>query len=625
MQTETLATPETGLRAGINEVNFFKNMKHLFASSYSVIGELLQNARRAGATKIEITFDPENKKLSITDDGSGINDFSPLIMMCESNWATEVALADKPFGMGLFSAFYAAEGVEFASNGSVLSLTLDDVISRRELHTKPHKGLLNSKTGTTVSLLGLEETLLKLTKLNATGATVSDYELHEKLLKMCKGFGTPVFLNGIEVPRPYALDCGNFEATDIGHVNILNVHRFHEGTDQSISIKYPMLFCQGLPISTPHESTTGPIVHLDTMVFSPKMPDRSHLYNEKESLKAIDASLKQSVSRFLVAKKQMISGESFALDHWQNCIAFDVAHLLNDIPFIPVTCFSEVASIDCEDTFQPKWSEKRRMYSHDEIVSGQMKAWRNVPQSLEYSTWAGTLLGVMYAHDILSLNETVNAGHWIHTVLPDASEFKCVVDVKDMGTESANFHSNYTDYSAQIFLGSGISVAITSKVDPKFKEAFDLKSWVLVPKEDGDTCSNYFAFLCKQCSDSPVGLFGGLNDEWGVRNEDGEADEENRWSQTVSALKGNPLHQILEAAIDTDQLAFSEAHFNQVAFATVAKNPNENSSRKGILKFGTSSKDLFADIAKRIGNNVTAADVEMAIAAALSDTTGVEG
>ncbi len=44
---ERSAQDSSSVRANINERKFFASMKHLFASSFSVIGELLQNSRRA--------------------------------------------------------------------------------------------------------------------------------------------------------------------------------------------------------------------------------------------------------------------------------------------------------------------------------------------------------------------------------------------------------------------------------------------------------------------------------------------------------------------------------------------------------------------------------------------------
>lgn len=49
----------------------------------SVLGKLLQNARRAGATRGEITHDPEEKTLSVSDDGAGAGSMQSLLTVAE--------------------------------------------------------------------------------------------------------------------------------------------------------------------------------------------------------------------------------------------------------------------------------------------------------------------------------------------------------------------------------------------------------------------------------------------------------------------------------------------------------------------------------------------------------------
>lgn len=70
--------------ASINERKLLGTLKHLFATSYSMLGELMQNARRAGATRVDFLFDFERRQLEVIDDGCGIDDFSTLLALCDS-------------------------------------------------------------------------------------------------------------------------------------------------------------------------------------------------------------------------------------------------------------------------------------------------------------------------------------------------------------------------------------------------------------------------------------------------------------------------------------------------------------------------------------------------------------
>jgi hypothetical protein len=70
--------------------------------------EILQNARRAGATSVDLTIKPvqptENScVVTVQDDGRGIEDFQSLLTLGTSDWSTETQSAEDPAGMGFFS------------------------------------------------------------------------------------------------------------------------------------------------------------------------------------------------------------------------------------------------------------------------------------------------------------------------------------------------------------------------------------------------------------------------------------------------------------------------------------------------------------------------------------------
>lgn len=68
------------------------------------LGELLQNARRAGATNVEIELRRDDHVvLSIADDGIGIIDPASVITLGRSDWDSSIATREDPAGMGMFS------------------------------------------------------------------------------------------------------------------------------------------------------------------------------------------------------------------------------------------------------------------------------------------------------------------------------------------------------------------------------------------------------------------------------------------------------------------------------------------------------------------------------------------
>jgi len=243
IQKEVAAQSVETVRASINERKFFESMKHLFASSYSVLGELMQNARRAGASRIDFMVDVEQKTATVQDDGCGVDDFNVLIALCESGWSEQVQLTDKPFGMGLFSLFFAAEAVTFRSSGRSLKVGLDDIINKRELVIQPDPETVG-QSGTRIDLIGLKDKMTeKAYQYGFNG--VQRPRMFAEIEFRAKGFPIPVFINGMECPRPHAQQSLHGVDTPIGFVSYPGVTN-----DAPIIPKTSdrLFYLQGLPI-----------------------------------------------------------------------------------------------------------------------------------------------------------------------------------------------------------------------------------------------------------------------------------------------------------------------------------------------------------------------------------------
>ena len=62
--------------------------------------EILQNARRAGATEVTITN--KDGLVTVRDNGSGIDDFAKLLDLGDSDWDQAMEEAEDPAGVGIF-------------------------------------------------------------------------------------------------------------------------------------------------------------------------------------------------------------------------------------------------------------------------------------------------------------------------------------------------------------------------------------------------------------------------------------------------------------------------------------------------------------------------------------------
>lgn len=96
-----------------------KKVTRLFNNTIEdVLAELIQNARRAGASAITLETRTEDdvRWLNVTDDGSGIADPSVLLSLGRSDWNSDIMAREDPAGMGVFSL--AGRRVEIRSRAA---------------------------------------------------------------------------------------------------------------------------------------------------------------------------------------------------------------------------------------------------------------------------------------------------------------------------------------------------------------------------------------------------------------------------------------------------------------------------------------------------------------------------
>lgn len=105
------------IQARTSEKALTKVTRLFNASLSDILNELLQNARRAGATivKVEVLTGDCHTYLSLSDNGTGIDDPAILLTLGDSDWEEETKNREDPAGMGIFSL--ANRGAEIHSHG----------------------------------------------------------------------------------------------------------------------------------------------------------------------------------------------------------------------------------------------------------------------------------------------------------------------------------------------------------------------------------------------------------------------------------------------------------------------------------------------------------------------------
>lgn len=303
----------------------FHNLKHAFSAG-AVVGELLQNARRAGATRVDLVYDDASKTLSVQDNGSGVTDLQSLFTAAESGWSEDVKTEEIPFGLGFFSVLYACERINIRTScqdgdslvGAGLTCRTEDLLAGAAIDVVPVEAA--EQRGTRITLEGFNGGL----HLHSAYAAV-------------QGFPIEVSLNGELLERKDALDCPPADAdmsswcdTAIGKVRLRLTGHPRNAT----------AYVQGLRVSVPdmYAFSNDSVVHLDA-TFQAKLPDRVYLVNPRESGDRIIVEMLALARRLLEARKATMSPEDFVRDCAEMCDRWGCPDLLNDMDVVPVGWF----------------------------------------------------------------------------------------------------------------------------------------------------------------------------------------------------------------------------------------------------------------------------------------------
>jgi len=280
----------------VNQDKLLANLEFSFSNQSTVLGELMQNARRAGATEVNFTY-VEEGELMISDNGKGISDFQNLFSVAESGWDANTIQNERPFGMGWLSCLYSAEHVYVESNGQYIEGKSSGILAGNALEVKSCD-VLNTGSYTTVILTGF--------KLNADKTKLA-------LGKLAEGFDIPVSLNGQQFDQKNKLDTNRFlEVAGIGHIYApSNNFKTVRHSDLTANCN---IYLQGLPVSRSSSfmHTVENVIHLDPTIFYARMPDRDALIDEQDALKKIRAAINQIHLDRLIALKGQLTPEEFA-------------------------------------------------------------------------------------------------------------------------------------------------------------------------------------------------------------------------------------------------------------------------------------------------------------------------
>lgn len=307
----------TTISMSVNPQALVNNMRLAFTNSHQYLAELMQNARRAGATYVSFDYDNEARSLTVTDNGRGVSDLQDLLDVANSGWDEQTRANESPYGIGFLSALFAAEHVSVHSNGLKVAFETESALGFETINVEP--GSVTS--GTVVCLSG---------GIDSPERALGDY---------ARAFSIPVLFNGKDLERPHALDQGTFRQTDFGWVHLRGWDDRNEPCIQSAS-KETVVYLQDqmvFEVGTRSRLWNCNIVHLDPTQFHGRLPDRDTLIaGQQERAAALITQQRRGIWRqHLCDLKAQMAPLEFAESLHQALKNFGMLHLMNDLEVIP--------------------------------------------------------------------------------------------------------------------------------------------------------------------------------------------------------------------------------------------------------------------------------------------------
>jgi len=247
----------------VNPEGIKRTLEHTFSSQQTFLKELVQNAERAGSSRVEVDIDLDRRIVIVSDLGCGFDEDRIEAFFtagCDSLWDEKVIAEQLPFGIGAAACLYASDELSIVSNN--LEVTIDNDSFLKNESKAVVETMSEKIVGTMIGLRIKESIDLKRIKREAE-------------TWLFEGFAIAVFINGKEVKRSESPTFkGRYEwiDADFGKVGFVDDAAFlHGGHTRGIC-----LYLQGYEVNREGNSN-GVVVHLDSKIHCARVPDRDRL------------------------------------------------------------------------------------------------------------------------------------------------------------------------------------------------------------------------------------------------------------------------------------------------------------------------------------------------------------
>lgn len=416
----------------INQANLVKGLKYSFTNRTTVLGELMQNARRAGASQANFDYDSDSQTLTISDDGNGIESIETLLTVAETGWDADLVAHEHPFGLGFMSALFACRHITVASKSGYISVETERILAFQPVTFNP----VNQWDG--------------VTQITLVGYGLDPEILKQALARLAKGFAITVTFNGEQVARPSALDSGlGFVNSAVGSIYLAGFG------NPACPVSRFEVFLQGLPIyRSNNHYEGGHIIHLDSSQFYARLPDRDKLVDEEEVIVSVNAALKQAIENRLTELKAAVSSEEFVgyfemMAHWR------LLYLLNDVDLIPTGAIKRIIGYPvCDEGLYGSFmADVKTPITRAAIAYRQFEV-VVIDEDIQSEGANRTMFA--WLRDCLVYQDNLDKGHWLHPYIRNLNDEKVILELV-----------NESHYAA--FDGSWVGLGVT------FCEAYRIK------------------------------------------------------------------------------------------------------------------------------------------------------
>lgn len=393
-------------------------LKNTFSTGTTFIGELLQNARRAGASEIRFYLEGKGDEtiLSIHDNGRGIRDWDALVSIAKSDWTEDTLQNDKPFGIGFLSALFAARHITVRSGTGSMACETQELLEHG-----------------TVAIDHRAQESVRGTQITLRGFNIEADTIELALRRRVGGFPIPVFFDDEELLRPDAIDVNATTATSIGQFLFKRLS-IHDGN------QLPTLYLQGLPIQIQgvenYRHTSNIVLHLDSSLFEARMPDRDVLIEPLGETHTQRQRIQSAYCEFLREtlnheKQRLSAGEFVRYDYLLQTIG--AMNLLNDLDVVPrriARLFDEQQDRVLESNLDGVFIDtQREPLTREEIMQHPIICGDAVRESVGGGQDVISL-SQHYAWGMAVVTDDVPEGHWLND-LPTLTQ----ADLSDLTIE----------------------------------------------------------------------------------------------------------------------------------------------------------------------------------------------